>query len=160
MRERILLAALISHPALADHVEERLGGMSFADSRLDSLRQSALMHIAQNPQLDFVAFRAHLANLGFAEELENLLNSDIYLHAGFARADASLEEAAIGWDHTFRLCQRADLEADLNRALEDMTENPSDETLAAYTALRALVHPPGDEDGDELAFDETSHHKR
>jgi len=158
-RERILLAAFLNHPDLRDHVEERLGGMNLADSRLDSLRQTALMHIAQNPALDFAAFRAHLANLGFAEELENLLNSEIYLHARFARAEASLEEAKTGWDHTFVLTQRADLEADLKRAEEEMTANPSDETFAAYTALHALVHPAGDEDGDEPGLDE-SHHKR
>jgi len=159
-RERILLAAFLNHPALRDHVEERLGAMGLADSRLDSLRQSALMHIAQNPELDFVAFRAHLANLGFAEELENLLNSDIYLHAGFARAEAGLDEATAGWDHTFKLCQRAELEADLKRAEQELAENPSEQTFAAYKALQDQVRPAGDEDGDELGFDETSHHKR
>ena len=157
-RERILLATLLNHPGLRDHVEERLGGMSFADSRLDSLRQTALMHIAQNPELDFAALQAHLAKLGFAEELGNLLNSDFYIHAGWARPAASMDEATAGWDHTFTLCQRAELEADLKRAQDEMTENPSDETLAAYTALHALVHPP--EEGDEPGFDETSHHKR
>ena len=69
-----------------------------------------------------------------------------------------MDEATAGWDHTFTLCQRAELEADLKRAQDEMTENPSDETLAAYTALHALVHPP--EEGDEPGFDETSHHKR
>ena len=159
-RQRILLAALLNHPGLRDHVEERLGGMSFADSRLDSLRQTALMHIAQNPELDFEALRAHLAKLGFADELGNLLNSDIYVHAHFARIAASLAEATAGWDHTFTLCQRAELEADLRRAQEEMTENPSDETFAAFKALQDQVRPAGDEDGDEPGFDETSHHKR
>jgi len=151
-RERILLATVLNHPDLRDHVEERLGGMSFADSRLDSLRQTALMHIAQNPELDFEALRAHLAKLGFAEELETLLNSDIYVHARFARAAASLDEATTGWDHTFTLCQRADLEADLKLAEIELTENPSEQTFAAYKALLDQVRPAGDEDGDELGF--------
>ncbi len=159
-RERILLATLLNHPGLRDHVEERLGGMSFADSRLDSLRQTALMHIAQNPELDFEALQAHLAKLGFAEELGNLLNSDFYIHAGWARPAASMGEATAGWDHTFTLCQRAELEADLKRAQDEMTENPSDETFAAYKALLEQVRPVGDEDGDEPGFEETSHHKR
>ncbi len=150
-RERILLATFLNHPELRDHVEERLGAMGLADSRLDSLRQTALMHIAQNPQLDFAAFKAQLANLGFAEELENLLNSDIYLHAGFARAEASLDEATAGWDHTFTLCQRADLKADLDRALERLTEDTSEENLAAYAALKAQAESTGDDD-DEPAL--------
>lgn len=148
-RERILLATLLNHPGLADHVEERLGAMSLADSRLDSLRQTALMHIAQNPALDFEALRAHLAELGFAEELENLLNSDIYVHAGFARSTATMDEATDGWDHTFTLCQRAELEADLKRAEQELADNPSEQTFAAYKALQEQMRPAGDDGGRE-----------
>ena len=147
-REAILLVALINHPGLRDHVEERLGSMSFADSRLDSLRQTALMHLAQNPELDFEALRAHLANLGFAEDLGNLLNSDIYVHAGFARPTASMDQATSGWDHTFELCQRVDWEADLKRAEMDLAENPSEQTLATFRALKEQVQPGADEDGE------------
>ncbi len=151
-RERILLAALLNHPELGDHVEERLGAMSFADSRLDSLRQTALMHIAQNPELDFAGLRAHLAGLGFAEELGNLLNSDIYVHAGFARSTATMEEATTGWDHTFTLCQRAELEADLKRAEQELADNPSEQTFAAYKALQEQVRPAGEDGGPEPGF--------
>ena len=144
LRERILLATLINHPGLMDHVEERLGSMQFADSRLDSLRQSALMHIAQNQGLDFEALGAHLAKLGFAEELGKLLNSDTYVHAAFALPVAAADSATTGWDHTFTLCQRADLEADLKQAEIELAENPSEHTLAAYKALLDLVRPSGD----------------
>jgi len=144
-REGILLAALINHPGLRDHVEERLGGMSFADSRLDSLRQTALMHIAQNPELDFEALRAHLANLGFAEDLGNLLNSDVYVHAGFARPTASMDQATAGWDQTFALCQQTNLKADIERAQAELEANPSDQTWAAFMALKEQDQP-GDED--------------
>jgi len=158
LRERILLATLINHPTLMDHVEERLGSMEFADSRLDSLRQSAVIHIAQNPGLDFEALGAHLAKLGFAEELGNLLNSETYVHAAFALPAAATESATAGWDHTFTLCQRADLEADLKRAEIELAENPSEQTLAAYKALLDLVRPSGDEDVNELGSGEI--HKR
>ena len=149
LRERILLTTLVTHPELQDNVEERLGAMTFADSRLDSLRQTALMHIAQNPTLDFEALRAHLANLGFAEELENLLNSDIYVHARFARSTEPLDAATTGWDHTFKLCQRAEVEADLKRAEEELVENPSEESFARFKALQDQVRPAGEDDGDE-----------
>jgi DNA primase len=159
-REGILLAALLNHPGIRDHVEERLGAMSFADSRLDSLRQTALMHIAQNPELDFEALRAHLANLGFAEDLGNLLNSDIYVHAGFARPTASMDQATAGWDHTFAMCQRTDLEADFERAKAELEANPSDQTWATFMALKEQVQPGEDEDGDGPDFDDAGHHRR
>ncbi|MGE3332955.1 MAG: DNA primase [Rhodospirillaceae bacterium] len=149
-RERILLATLLTHPDIFDHVEERLGRLDFADSRLDSLRQTALIHVAQDPELDFGGLQAHLAKIGFAAELETLLNSNTYVHAGFARPTAPKEQAISGWDHTFALCQRADLEADLKRAELELAENPSEQALAVFEALQRQVRPPGDEDSDEL----------
>lgn len=150
VRERILLATLLTHPEIFDHVEERLGSLEFADSRLDLLRQTALIHVAQDPELDFGGLEAHLAAIGFAAELETLLNSNTYVHAGFARPKAPKEQAINGWDHTFALCQRAALEADLKRAEVELAENPSDRALAAFEALQKQVRPPGDEDSDEL----------
>ncbi|NKB43741.1 MAG: DNA primase [Alphaproteobacteria bacterium] len=136
VRQRILLATLISHPDLLDHVEERLGAMPFADSRLDSLRQSALMHLSQSPNLEFEGLKAHLAGLGFADELKKLMSSEVYVHAGFARPDAELQDATIGWDHTFSLCQRADLEADVRRAADDLINEPTDSAFAVFRSLR------------------------
>lgn len=150
VRERILLATLLTHPDIFDHVEERLGRLDFVDSRLDLLRQTALIHVAQDPELDFGALQAHLASIGFAAELETLFNSNTYVHAGFSRPTAPKEQAITGWDHTFALCQRADMEADLKRAELELAENPSERAFAAFEALQKQVRPPGDEDGDEL----------
>ncbi len=148
LRERILLAAVLNHPEIGDRVEERLGALMFSDARLDSLRQSALLHLAQTQELDFATLRAHLAHQGFAQELANLLDSDIYVHAGFARPQATADQALAGWDHTFALCQRTDLEADLKRAEQDLAENPSEQTFAALKALREQTGPADDDDQD------------
>ena len=135
LRHRILLATLITHPDLLDHVEERLGAMVFADSRLDSLRQSALMHLSQSPDLEFEALKTHLAQLGFAEELKKLI-SEVYIHAGFARQKATLEDATIGWDHTFSMCKRDELEIDVRRAADDLINDPTDSAFAVFRSLR------------------------
>ncbi len=136
LRHRILMATLITHPELLDHVEERLGAMVFADSRLDSLRQSALMHLSQSPNLEFEGLKSHLDGLGFADELKKLISSEVYIHAGFARPDTALEDATTGWDHTFSLCQRDDLEADVRRAADDLINDPSDSAFATFRTLR------------------------
>ncbi len=148
LRERILLATALNHPEIVERVEERLGALTFSDARLDSLRQSALLHLAQTQELDFAALRAQLASLGFAQELANLLDSDIYVHAGFAKPQASATQALAGWDHTHALVQRADLEADLKRAEQDLAENPSEQTFAALKALREQTGPAEDDDQD------------
>jgi DNA primase len=135
MRERILLATLIGHPALFDYVEERLGGMTFSDPRLDSLRQTAVIHIAQHPELDFAVLSAHLSSVGYAAEIATLLQPEVYQHAAFARPTAQLADATKGWDETFSLNQLPVLEADLARAQRELEENPTEETLAARDAL-------------------------
>ncbi len=136
VRQRILLATLINHPDLLDHVAERLGGITFPDSRLDSLRQSALMHLSHSASLESAGLQAHLAGLGFADELKKLISSEVYIHAGFARPDAALEDATTGWDHTFLLCQRGDLEEDVRRAADDLINDPTDSAFAVFRSLR------------------------
>jgi DNA primase len=152
LRERILLATVLNHPHLLDHVEERLGAMTFSDSRLDLLRQTALMHIAQAPDLDFAALGAHLQGLGFAAEIASLVHADVYVHAAFARPEASLEQATAGWDHTFALCQRAFLEDDLRRAERELAENPTEQAFAVLKALReqVLASGAGDDERGEI----------
>jgi DNA primase len=135
IREKILLATLINHPELFDHVEERLGVMTFSEARLDLLRQTAVMHIAQNPELDFAVLSAQLSAIGYAQEIATLLHPEVYQHAAFARPSAELDRATAGWDKTFALCQRAALEADLERAERELVENPSNEALAIRDAL-------------------------
>ena len=152
VRERILLATVLNHPEVCEHIEERLGSMAFLDARLDLLRQTALIHIAQNSELDFAGLQAHLANRGFGEELANLLDSGIYVHAGFARPSASVDQAIAGWDHTFALCQRAELEADLKKAEQELAENPSEQAFATFKALQDQRAAGNDDDGlsDEI----------
>ena len=146
-RHRILLTALITHPSLLDHVEERLGAMTFADSRLDSLRQTALMQLSQSPNLEFEGLKAHLADLGFGDELKKLISSEVYIHAAFARPEAPLEDATTGWDHTFSLCKREDLEADVRRAADDLINDPSDSAFATFRSLRMEGQASDDNNG-------------
>ncbi len=153
VRERILLATLLNHPEISEHVEERLGSMAFSDVRLDSLRQTAVIHIAQNSELDFAGLQAHLANRGFGDELANLLDSGIYVHAGFARPSAPVDQAIAGWDHTFALCHGAELEADLKRAEIELAENPSEQAFATFKALQDQSRAGAGEDDDGLDND-------
>ncbi|MDX2145033.1 MAG: DNA primase [Rhodospirillaceae bacterium] len=135
VRERILLATLLNHPGILGHVEDRLGAMVFADSRLDSVRQSALMHLAHQPDLDSQTLRAHLDGLGYGRELDALLGQDTYVHAAFARPQADLTDATKGWDHTFSLCERSGLETDFRQAQAEFVQNPTEESFSALKSL-------------------------
>lgn len=147
VRHRILLATLINHPELLDHVEERLGAMSFADSRLDSLRQSALMQLSQSPNLESGPLQAHLNDLGFADALKKLISSEVYIHAAFARPDATPENATTGWDDTFSLCGLGEREADIRQAAQDLIEDQSDTAFARFRSLRTEGQARDDDSG-------------
>jgi DNA primase len=135
LQERILVATLLNHPDILGHVEDRLGAMVLADSRLDSLRQQALMHLAHQPDLDSDTLKAHLAGLGYDHDLEALLSEDTYVHAAFARPTAEAVQATEGWDNTFGWYQRSGLEAELNQLKEALATNPTEEVIAAINSL-------------------------
>jgi DNA primase len=104
-------------------------------SRLDSLRQSALMHLAHQPDLDSQTLKAHLAGLGYDHDLESLLGEDTYVHAAFARPTAEPVKATEGWDNTFGWYQRSGLEAELNQLKESLATNPTEEIIAAINTI-------------------------
>ncbi|MBM3514857.1 MAG: DNA primase [Alphaproteobacteria bacterium] len=145
-QERVLLAVLINHPGALGHIEDRLGALKMADSRLDSLRQSALMHLAQQPDIDSQSLRAHLTGVGFARELDSVLGPETITHARFARPDAELNDATAGWDDTFKWRQRAILQQEFDRALAALEADPSDATLAAFQAAQQQLARLGDDD--------------
>jgi len=58
-----------------------------------------------------------------------------------------MDQAVAGWDHTFALCQRAELEADLKRAEQELAENPSEQAFATFRALQDQSTAGNDDDG-------------
>lgn len=146
LQKRILLATLVTHPDLVDHVGERLGALDFAAGPLDRLRGRVLAILGREPSLDFTSLRDHLRADGCGEELESLLTSNVYTHAAFARPEADSETARHGWDHTFGLLiRRKELKADLDHVVERLGENPTAEDFETFLALQRHMHPP-DED--------------
>lgn len=106
MRERILLALILNHPALFDHIEDELGQIKFNDPRFDQLRQECLFIFAhQSTGLETQALRTHLVEKGFQEELDMILSAQTFAHARFAKADAGLENARKGWQDIIRLME-------------------------------------------------------
>jgi DNA primase len=135
LREEILVAALITHPELFDAVDERLGALELADAGLDKVRQEVLKTLAGETALEFKGLYDHLCRTGFAEELEDLLSRRVYVHASFARLDATLEDARAGWEETFSRHRQYHLLAEIKEAERRLAEEP---TAEAFQLLRAL----------------------
>ena len=98
----ILLLILLNHPWLFEEVEEQFGALSISDSRLDSLRQMMIRTLSEAPNLEKTPFYDHLSAYGFDKELQNLASDTMYVHAGFARPSAELQDVREGWVETIR----------------------------------------------------------
>jgi len=135
-REEILLATLLVHPELFDEIGERLGNLAFSTVSLDNLRQEALKTLAGDPGLDSEAIERHLRDVGYAEILDSLLSSRVFGHAFFARPDEPFETALAGWNETYELYLRRELEAELLEAQRRFAADMSPENYERFRALK------------------------
>jgi len=135
-REEILLAALINHPDLFDEVGERLGSVAFTTLALDNLRQEALKTLAGETSLDRTDFQRHLRDCGYSTILDSLLSSRVFGHAYFARPDEDTLSALEGWNETYELYCRRDLQAELDDAQRQLAAHMTPETFERFRALK------------------------
>ena len=135
-REEILLAALINHPDLFDEVGERLGSVAFTTLALDNLRQEALKTLAGETSLDRTDFQRHLRDSGYSTILDLLLSPRVFGHAYFARPDEDTLSALEGWNETYELYCRRDLQAELDDAQRQLAANMTPETFERFRALK------------------------
>jgi DNA primase len=136
LRERLMLAAVINHPDVFDHVGERLGSMGVADPTLDTLRQEVVIILSSEKRLDRKGLRDQLSARGLAGAAEALTRPDFLIHAKFARADANPGLVKVGWDHTYDLHQRDALRADCSEASGRLGEHMTQEALEHFNAFK------------------------
>lgn len=135
-REEILLATLLAHPDLFDEIGERLGNLAFSTVMLDNLRQEALKTLAQDPGLDSEALHGHLRDGGYDEILSSLMSPRVFGHAFFAREGEPFETALAGWNETYELYLRRELEAELLEAQRRFAADMSPENFERFRALK------------------------
>ena len=135
-REEILLTVLINHPDLFDDVGEKLGSLAFTTLTLDNLRQEALKTLAGETGLDRTDFQRHLRDSGYSQILDQLLSPRVYEHAYFARPDEDTLSALEGWNETYELYCRRDLQAELEDAQRQLAANMTQEAFERFRALK------------------------
>lgn len=139
-RQRILVAAVVTHPELFDHVGERLGSIACDEPPVDRIRQALLLLLATESGLDFEGVSSHLRSRGLENDLRFLLSPNVFAHASFARPDAPTDRAMSGWDHTFELGLQQEFRADVLRAGAQFARQTADadESEQALLRLKAL----------------------
>jgi DNA primase len=94
-RQQALLATLVNHPDLLDQFDEAVARLDL-DPELDKIRREIHVFLTAGADLDSDSLKRHLSDTVGAGTLAGLLGKDVLLHAGFARPEASVEEAQAG----------------------------------------------------------------
>jgi len=148
LRERILLAVVITHPELCDDVGERLGTMEFSASEVDKLRQEVLKTVAEQPTIDSGALGRHLRHSDFSETLDTLVSAKALEHAKFASSGAAPETAREGWEETYALYMQKDLRTEIEQAGRRLAEDLTAESYSALLALQDQEQGTREEEGE------------
>ena len=138
-QQQTVVATLINHPDLADQFGEALGLLTFADPFLDKLRQQVIEILAADPGLDAAALKRHLTGLGHSETVSGVLGAETLGHAGFARSEASLEEARTGLSELLGRLGKRQLEAQLADAQRAVSDGFEESEWLRLTALRQAL---------------------
>lgn len=95
-RERVLLAALVNHPALLTVVDEQLAQVTFQDADLDTLRHQLLDIAPSAESLDSASLRAQLT--GAAKQVaDRLVAESTSMVDKFVRPETDLAAVETGW---------------------------------------------------------------
>ena len=90
--QKILLAAVLNNPSLFLDVEEEFGSFDITQPNLDSLRHKLIEIMHESEDVDFETLRTKLKSYGFSQEMDDILNESVYVHAAFSR-QASEDES-------------------------------------------------------------------
>ncbi len=88
--------------------------------------------MAEHPGLERGTLITHLNQCGHDDALSRVLDVDAY---GFAKPEATLEQAVSGWNELFRRRQRQGLVEEIEEAKRASQENPSAEARARLDVL-------------------------
>jgi len=95
MRERALMATILTHPELAYRLEEELAMARLTSPQMIRLRGAIMQEVVAGCESD--QMREHLIAAGVGPIIEAALDPAIYRHAPYARAEVGLDAAEAGW---------------------------------------------------------------
>ncbi len=167
LREKVLLALMLNHPALYSEFGEDFSRAAFTTPAFEALRREIvdLFETESHETLDAGEVYRHLSLGNAASDkagrLADVLSETTYLHAGFARPSSPIDKARQGWNSIWNKYLQENLQADLQAASLLCRQTPSDANLTRLMALRdqveALARESAQQESDDGdAFVESS----
>lgn len=134
---KILLATLLNHPTLIEDTAESLMLLGDEAGKYDEFRQAILSLIAENPSLPAAELKDLLRKKGFASLLSEVLTSQIYSFAPFAKETSTKEEALAGWKEVWhRTVAKHYLAAETFRTAIAVRDQFDEETWERFKFLK------------------------
>ena len=101
IKHRILLAAVLNYPIIYNTIEESFGGFELDNQMLNNIRQSIILALEENPDLDAEGLQTHFTDQGLGKEIRDICCESVYVHAAFCRPalneDIDYGEIAQNW---------------------------------------------------------------
>ena len=132
---RILIAALLNHPHIFEDIEEELSSVTSSDSDLERLKHESLSFLAAQGDEFLIAeapekrqiFHAHLRENGYAKEIDDILCTAVYTHAGFCAPHAQPETITAKWLEFWRGSNAEMLQKEIHQGWKKAYENDDEE---------------------------------
>jgi len=136
--ERLLLLLAINHPKLAIENEEAFGRLKMPAGPLTDLHRAIVSALDGEAVVDSSGLKRHLNDSDFGPVLESLTAGSVYVHAAFARPDATVEQARDGWRDIMTSMERRDAVAEATAELAEADLETGEWTRQADRLAAAL----------------------
>jgi len=94
---KVLLAALLNHPHVFEGVEDVISGMSLNNPRHEALRQNIIGELSDDLTMEHGVLIESLRQKGYAQEISDICNESVYVHASFCSQKANQGEVQAQW---------------------------------------------------------------
>ncbi len=135
--EQVMLCVMINHPWLLDSHVEELARVTMLDQQLDKVLGEIQNALASDSSLDSHALMNQLVENGYQAVLDSLGDAELYVHAPFARKDASKNEVATGFSELLSRRREAALEKEVRHALSEFKQEPTEDNWHKYEKLKS-----------------------
>jgi DNA primase len=139
--QRVLLATLINHPQIFDGVEETLGKLSFAEARLDQLRQELISLLLKDAHLETEGIKRVLRERGFAESLDVLFRDPLIRTNRVIKSGAPAETVKPLWNENVALLKHLESAPEVARIKDPAGAGISEQDWEQVKALIAETMP-------------------
>jgi DNA primase len=139
LREKVALLALIRHPHLVEDFDQIFGRETFITEELEALRRDLFILFLSYLDIEPAELERRLGESGHAALIDHLTSGAVRVHAGFARPDATIDEAREGLREVWKAHYHDIIQDDHDRAVRAFMENPCDQTMKSLETLRKTM---------------------